>query len=302
MWNLFNPMLKRICFLFIVVWLLCSCSTKNLLISGVSYQSVRTDFNQPTKVPDEAKISVEYFFNDTGNIQPVVHNLTDGILTIDQTKSFVIMPDGHSVSYFDPNTYSTTEGSFSSQTNSTTLNLGAVTSVLGLGGPIGTLASGISLGTASTTGGYSQNTVTRVDQPIINIGPKGLIAMSKAYKINGIGRTSKNFNSFIDVPYNQSSIKFSVCISYSVDDGNTFEKLVTNFYVNSNINEPADMRNVSNAFNKIYSKKPDALAENMFMFIIPNNIESVTTDVMSDFLIHTNVNDSYLRGSLIDFQ
>ena len=232
----------------------------------------------------------------------MVHNLTTEIITIDQTKSFVIMPDGRSVSYFDPNTYSSTTGSFSSQTKSSTLNLGAVTSALGLGGPIGTLASGISVGTANTNGNYSQNTVIRADQPMINIGPKGVIAMSKAYSVKGVGKKGINYSSFTDISPTLSAIRFSVCISYSVDDGQSFEKLVTNFYVSSNINEKADMRNVSKAFNKIYITKPDALAENMYMFIIPNNIKKETTDVMDEFLIHTNINDVYLRGSLIDFQ
>ena len=295
-------MVKPICFTILSAALLCSCSTKDLLISGVSYQSIRTDFAQPTKIPDDAKIAVEYFFNGAGEIQPVVHNLTTEIITIDQTKSFVIMPDGRSVSYFDPNTYSSTTGSFSSQTKSSTLNLGAVTSALGLGGPIGTLASGISVGTANTNGNYSQNTVIRADQPMINIGPKGVIAMSKAYSVKGVGKKGINYSSFTDISPTLSAIRFSVCISYSVDDGQSFEKLVTNFYVSSNINEKADMRNVSKAFNKIYITKPDALAENMYMFIIPNNIKKETTDVMDEFLIHTNINDVYLRGSLIDFQ
>lgn len=301
-WNLCNPMIKRISLSFLTAALLCSCSTKNLLISGVNYQSIRTEFAQPSEIPSDAKIAVEFFFNYDGEMQPVVYNLTDEVMTIDQTKSFVIMPDGQSVSYYDPNTYSSTEGSFSSQTNSSTLNLGAVTSALGIGGPLGTLAGGISVGNSDTNGSYSQNTVTRIDQPKVNIGPKGRIAMSKAFKINGIGRSHFNTESYVDVNSKQSAVRFSVCVSYSVDDSNTFEKLVTNLYVSSNIYEKADMKNVSSAFNNIYKNKPDALVENMFMFLIPNNIEAVTTDVMYEFLIHTNINDSYVRGSLVDFQ
>ncbi|MDE6309910.1 MAG: hypothetical protein K2L81_06935, partial [Muribaculaceae bacterium] len=137
---------------------------------------------------------------------------------------------------------------------------------------------------------------------LINVGPKGVMAMSKAYSVSGVGRTSKYYDNFTDVSPTKSLVRFSVCISYSIDDGQSFEKLVTNFYVSSNINEKADMKSVSKAFNKIYANKPDALVENMYMFIIRNNIEKATTDVMDDFLIHTDINDTYVKGSLVDFQ
>lgn len=280
-----------------------SCSTSGKLsVSSVSYQSLRTDFAQPESIANDAKIAVEYFFNSKGEMQPVVYNLTSEILTLDQTKSFVIMPNGTSVSYYDPTIRTSTTGTYNSSTTGTTFNLGGITSALGIGGVLGTLASATTLGSSHTNGITRQNSVTITDQPKVYIGPNGCVAMSKAYAIDGIGFDAPRSNNIIDTPPNVSNVKFSVCVTYSFDDGATYDKLVTNIYVSSHITVPVNNRKVSNAFYKIYELKPDALAEHMYMFTIPNNIKTVTTDVMGEFLSHSNVYDTYIQGSLIDFK
>lgn len=280
-----------------------SCSTSGTLsVNSVTYQSLRTDFAQPESIANDAKIAVEYFFNSKGEIQPVVYNLTSEILILDQTKSFVILPDGSSLSYYDPTIKTSSTGTYSSQTTGTTFNLGGVTNALGIGGVLGSLANATNLSSSHTDGTIHQNIVTVVDKPHVNIGPKGSVAMSKAYKIEGIGSTSNLNNNVIDVEPKASSVKFSVCISYSFDDGKTYEKLVTNFYISSNISIPVSNRKVSQAFYSIYKQKPDALAENMYLFMLPNNIQNITTDVMGDFLVHSNIYDTFIHGSLIDFQ
>lgn len=283
--------------------ILSGCSTSGkLAVNSVSYQSLRTDFAQPKTIEPEAKIAVEYFFNSKGEMQPVVYNLTSNILILDQTKSFVIMPNGNSVSYYDPTVRTTTTGSYSSTTSGSTFNLGGITSALGIGGIMGTLASSTTIGSSQTNGIIRQNTVSITDQPQVNIGPKGCIAMSKAYSIDGVGWSAKSNGNVIDIPHDTSNLKFSVCITYSADEGVTFNKLVTHFYESSHITIPVQNRKLSEAFYKIYELKPDALAENMYLFTIPNNIKVVTYDVMGDFLTHSNVYDTYIYGSLIDYQ
>lgn len=280
-----------------------SCSTSGkLMVNSVSYQSLRTDFAQPKSIEKDAKIAVEYFFNSKGEMQPVIYNLTSSILTVDQTKSFVIMPNGNSVSYYDPTIRTTTTGAFSSSTTGSSFNLGGITSALGIGGALGALASATSIGSSQTDGIIRQNTVSITDQPIVHIGPKGSIAMSKAYSIDGIGWSAKSRGNIIDIPQKDSDIKFSVCITYSLDDGVTYNQLVTHFYESSHIIVPVDNKKLRKAFYNIYELKPDALAENMYIFTIPNNIKTVTTDVMGDFLTHSNIYDTYIYGSLIDFQ
>lgn len=283
--------------------LLSGCSTSGkLMVNSVSYQSLRTDFAQPKSIEKDAKIAVEYFFNSKGEMQPVIYNLTSEILTVDQTKSFVIMPNGNSVSYYDPTVQTTTTGSYSSSTTGSSFNLGGITSALGIGGPLGALASATSVGSSQTDGIIRQNTVSITDQPIVHIGPKGSVAMSKAYSIDGVGWSAKSRGNIIDVPHAEANLKFSVCITYSLDEGVSYNKLVTHFYESSHITVPVDNKKVSKAFYNIYDLKPDALAENMYLFTMPNNIKTVTTDVMGEFLTHSNVYDTYIYGSLIDFQ
>lgn len=281
--------------------LLSSCTSGKLLVSGVGYQSLRTEFAQPEKIPSTAKIAVEYFFNQDGEVQPIVYNLTSEILTLDQTKSFIIMPDGRSVSYYDPNVYTQTEGSFHSTTTGSSFNLGSIAGAVGVGGPIGQILDGINVGKSSTDGIIRQNTVSRTDQPSVNIGPNGSIAMSKAYKIDGIGQYMRLVSQVLDVKRDQSPLKFSICVTYSFDDGKTYDKLVTNFYVGTNLYETVSNKKISDAFNKIYAKKPDALVEPLYIFSLPNNISKQTYDIMGDFLTHSNVYDYYIKGSLIDY-
>lgn len=287
------------------VFVISGCSTSgNLLVNSVSYQSIRTDFAQPKSFPNDAKIAVEYFFNSKGEMQPVIYNLTSEIITVDQTKSFVIKPDGSSISYYDPTVHTSTTGSYDSKTSGTSFNLGGVAAALGIGGPLGALASATTVGSSNTNGVIRQNTVTRTDQPLVHIGPKGNMAMSKAYKIDEIGVVSlyNKYVDIIDIAPKKAGIRFSVCVTYSLDGGANYNKLITNFYVSSLISVPVKNKKVSDAFYKIYELKPDALAENMYIFTIPNNIETKTTDIMGEFLTHSNIYDSYIQGSLIDFQ
>lgn len=288
--------------LFACLCMITGCTSGKLSVNYVSYQSLRTDFAQPEKIANDAKIAVEYFFNSSGKMQPVVYNLTSDILIIDQTKSFVIKPDGSSVSYYDPTVRTSTTGTYSSETSGNSFNLGGITAALGIGGPLGALASATSVGSSHTDGTIRQNTISISDQPYVHIGPKGCIAMSKAYTIAGIGSSSQSRGNIIDVSDRDSNVKFSVCITYSLDDGNTYNKLVTHFYESSNITIPVNNKKVSTAFYEIYKLKPDALAENMYLFKMPNNIKVVTRDVMGDFLTHYNIYDTYIQGSLIDFQ
>lgn len=61
-----------------------------------------------------------------------------------------------------------------------------------------------------------------------------------------------------EISQQESPCHFSVCISYSFDGGKTFEKLVTEFYVESYINIPLKKEGmVSEALATIEQNKPD---------------------------------------------
>lgn len=296
--------------------LLCSCNNTTLLVRNVKYQSVRTSFAQPEAIPESAKLRVDYFLTPTGIIMPVLYNLTDEIMVIDQTKSFFVNTDGASTSYYDPTVRTETSTQFGSTTTGASVNLGAVAKAFGVGGAVGTIARGINVGGAQT-GGYSNTTTIMIaDQQKVNIGPHGSVVMSKQFEVNGLGFSKNQMwdGNYIDIEQKKSPMRFSVCVTFSADNGKTYDKLVTDFYVSSNIVAPVSNNKVSNAFADIYTAKPDALAENVFMFLINNNIgnvgnpmsaaiDGVSGDGKKSKSVPVNTNfNTYFQGVLCDWK
>ena len=74
-----------------------------------------------------------YVIDTDGSINAVVKNLTTEILTIDQTKSFFIDTNGTSTSYYDPTVTTTSNSSYSSETEGAAFNLGGIANGLGSG-------------------------------------------------------------------------------------------------------------------------------------------------------------------------
>lgn len=285
--------------------LLASCETTNLVVPSVKYQSVRTTFAQPDKLPENAQIGVEYFISSNGVIQPIIYNLTDEIMVIDQTKSFIVNTNGTSTSYFDPTVRTETTSVYNSTTNGASMNLGGVARAFNINGAAGSIMRATNVGTASTSATTNTSTVMIADQPKVNIGPRGSIAMSKQFKLEGVGRGTDTWNSdYVDASSTKCPLRFSITVTYSADNGVTFQKLITNFYVSSNIVVPVSKGIVSDAFASIYQRKPDALVEPVYMFLINSNLpKSTTTDWYSGVTTDvSNIYDTYTRGSLVDWQ
>lgn len=177
-------------------------------------------------------------------------------MTIDQTRSFFINSDGASTSYYDPNVKSTSETRFSSQTNGVSFGMGTLANAFGIGGIAGSLLGGLGLNSSSTSGNALTSTT-----------------YFKEYQ-----------------PY-----KFSEHISYSFDNGETYDRISTNFYSGSLIEIPVKKKQVNNAFRETYIQKSDALSEPAFTFNIEDNI---TSNDRAKFLIY----DSYAHGALIDYK
>lgn len=118
--------------------LLCSCSTaKKLQTTKVCYQSVQNLRPDLQPIPETAKIITIYTISDTGGLNIIVKNNTSGIIVVDKTKSFFISPNGTATSLYDPTIKTTTVTDLSSSTTGSNVNLGAVASALGIGGPVG---------------------------------------------------------------------------------------------------------------------------------------------------------------------
>lgn len=276
-----------------IAFILCACSEGKMVTSSVAYQSIRTTFKQPdltkNKIPDDAEIILVYSVSPDGDLSVGISNNTNEIMVIDQTMSFFIN-NGHSVSYYDPTVRTTTVTDLSSQSKGASVNLGAIGNALGVGGALGTVLSGINVGGSGTVGTSTQNTTIIADQPRVSLGPKGSGTMSKTFQIDGIGRNSlKDAGTANFYTKEDSYSTFSVCISYSLDGGDSFKKITTDFYANSKIFVPVTHKGMVNeALRSIFTTKTDALNENLWILYFNNNVPKAY--------------DSMVKGFLFDYQ
>lgn len=262
----------------LLIALLASCGSNRLVTNSVAYQSVRTRHMQPTPsspIPDNAKIAVAYSISEKGDVTAIVYNRTSEIMTIDQTMSFFVNSDGKSTSYYDPTVHTTATTDMSSATKGASVNLGSIAGAFGIGGALGQIASGINVGGSGTSGTAVTNTTYIADQPRVSIAPHGNGAMSKTFNITGIGKYALKGGAVSSplLTEQQSYCRFSVCISYSFDGGNTFDKIVTNFYANSMIVVPVEGHGkLNDALRKVYATKTDAINEQWWMLQFNSNI------------------------------
>lgn len=258
-----------------------SCGSGRLVTSSVAYQSIRTSTPQPTKespIPSDAKIAVAYALSPTGELTVVVYNRTSEIMTIDQTKSFFVNSSGESISYYDPTIRTESVTDITSSTKGVSVNLGAVSNALGIGGVAGKLAQGINVGGAGTSGTSTTQTVTFADQPRISIGPYGSGSMSKVFtepRVGSMFLTSAGQQSCVALSEQDSYCKFSVSISYSLDGERTFDTITTNFYANSCVVAPVQSKGrVNDALRSVLSSKTDALNEYWYMLYFNSQLGS----------------------------
>lgn len=280
---IYKKILYSLCF---ISWLT-SCSSGKLITSSVTYQSVRP-VNYKSEVPDDAEIIVGYSFTNKGEIVVVVHNNTDEVMIIDQTKSFLVNSDGKSISYYDPTVRVTSNTSSNSTTSGGSVNLGAIAGALGIGGKLGQIASGVNVGGANTDGFSTTNTTYFADQPQVSLGPRGMATMSKRYTVGNLGENFLCGLTELNNTYSASNsyCKFSVCVSYSVDNGNTFDKIVTDFYSNSLIVCPVRTHGqVNDALRNLLSSKTDALYEPWWIlhFNSGDLSRNTTTGAITDY-------------------
>lgn len=271
---------------------LTSCgSSSKLTTDKVAYQSIRTTHGKAPGINNDMKIYATYGFTADGELVAVVYNPTSEIMVIDQTMSFFVNTSGESKSYYDPTVRTTSVSDLSSKSNGASVNLGSVAGALGIGGRLGGLLGGMNVGGGTTTGQTVTNATYIADQPKVSLGPRSSITMSKTFQVTGIGSSGlKSTNAVMpNMSYQESTKKFSICISYSLDGGNTFEKMVTDFYVNSEIASPV-MRHgaVNDALRGIFIMKNDAIHEPMWFLHFVNNIASPS--------------DIQVEGTLFDYQ
>lgn len=261
-------------------FLLSSCFKSE--ITCIGYQSLRTTFKQPNinEIPNNAQIVLLYSLSEEGKLVVTVVNKTDEIMLIDKTMSFFI-EKGYSLSYYDPTIKSTTTTDWLSKEKGISVNLGAIGNALGIGGALGTALNGINVGKSNNKGTSTENTTINIDQPKIAIGPHASQTMTKAFLISDFG-DNMYLNKLDSTNYTKdnSYCKFSVCISYSLDKGNSFKKITTDFYANSRIVLPlSHSGKVNETLRHVFEIKPDAMNENLW-YIKFKNDSYLTFDTM----------------------
>lgn len=136
----------------------------SLMIWGIGTESILSDENMTINIEP-----IETTPKKNGKYQFTVQNKSGNNLYIDLTNSFKINSKGVAKPFYDSTVYSTSHG----KDSGASLNLGAVTNALGFGGAVSTLASGITMGSGSS----SVTQVTKTDQPILVVPPHSKVAL-----------------------------------------------------------------------------------------------------------------------------
>lgn len=132
---------------------------------GEMYQEKKVDVFYPLKVYEKFYVDCSY----EPHICFSVKNKQNKTLYLDLGNTFYVS-QGKPVCYYIPTASTTSSGS----SGGGSLNLGAVAGALGVGGAVGTLASGISVG-----GGSSKSTsTTTYSQRVIGIPPYATVQLS----------------------------------------------------------------------------------------------------------------------------
>lgn len=239
--------------------LLTGCSTYRPC-TQIDYLSIRpTIAVSESSIPEDASIIVYTILKPSGDVDVVVENLTDDVLTIDQTKSFFINNSGTSIAYYDP-TVRTSSNTVSSQSSrGGAFNMGGLASAFGIGGIAGTLLNATTIGGSNSSGNSSTYTTVVADLPQVSIGPRGKMALSKTFKIDF------PYSNYLEADPQNSPLKFAVSLNYSFDSGKTWEKITNNFYSNSHFKVDVYNRQTNDAIRKLIATKPNATLEPWFI-------------------------------------
>lgn len=262
------------------IYLLSSCMTgQKLVVDHVAYQSIRNTRNDLQKEPPSyAKIKVEFLIKPNGQLSVFVTNLTDRIMTVDQTKSFFVNTNGRSVSYYDPTirTSSTTE--IETKGSGIGVNLGAIGGALGIGGKVGQILNGMNVSGSKSKGESTTNSTITIEQPQVSIAPRGQIELAHTYTIDGVGKDAMKQVQPGTIMSQGHILDFSVTVSYQLEGESRLNKIVSNMYVSSMFNCPVSNKGkVNDALRTVLSNKTDALIEPWYFFHFNDNLDAEET-------------------------
>lgn len=269
--------MKRIRFILLmlivlIVGMLSSCATY-LDVKGIAYQSIRSkDKITRSQIPTNAEIIVAIGVDVYSNIDVEVQNNTDKIMVVDRTKSFFSNREGNSIPYFDPTVNVLAQSTTTGQTTGVSVNLGSVAKAVGVGSVAGTLLSGVNVGGATENATTTTNTTYIIDQPTASIAPHSKASMGRTFQeasfgIEMLADLAQHGNTELNNIYTPENC-FSTCnviISYSIDEGKSFDKVETMLYGNSIIvSLVTQTGHVNDALRTVYRAKTDLFDEDWY--------------------------------------
>lgn len=201
-----------------------------------------------------------YFITDNPAILFSIRNKTNQTIYLDLANTFYVTM-GQSTCFYIP----TSTTNLHSSSGGGSVNLGAVTGALGIGGAVGTLSNGINIGgsstntTSSTT--YSQRIIAVAPQSMVHLSPQYLFCNEMRKIFNGLWYyyvsssiasnsydycVSVNFPSKSDegpmmlgdnyrYSYENSPVKMSFFVAYSTSEQCTKENVLYSYFYLSDI-------------------------------------------------------------------
>lgn len=264
--------MKRL-LIFILGGMLFSCASPRL-VSDISYRSFRNQdsvkhrINSLQEIPATAEIAIATSISrKTNKVAITVYNLTDSTMAIDRTQSFFIYPD-RQTPYYDPSV--TTHTKTTGTGRGASVNLGAIGSAAGIGGPVGTILSGINVGGSRQSS--NSTTTYDIDQQLIYIPPRGHASMQREFDIKTI---------LSGAGFAQGNNFFGVCIAYSKDRMKSLQNFISTYTMNNLLIVPVRKEKrkyyLNEALRSIYTAKPDLFTEKCW-WIYFNNDNGKHTD------------------------
>lgn len=281
-------------FLGMLLVLFNACASKNYIIpQGVAYRSIHATNGTTieSEIPDTAKIIVKCWLdpmkNHTGRVSVFIQNNTDEVMVIDKAKSFFRNADGISQMYWDTEVKTHTTSSTTGGSKGLSVNLGSLT---GIG-----MLSGVNVGGGTSSANTNTNTTYDIDQQMISIAPHSgknigryfyVDAERFCYQFPSVIAEQKNAFTMMSFTPKNSSLNFGVSITYSLDNGQTFDRIDNDFYANSLIvSRPRQEGQFNEAVREIYVRKQDALQEPWYqLFFYSKHPKDEKTSMSSTFV------------------
>ena len=280
----------------VIIPLLCSCYTKQLEVTGIAYQSFRNTIGNKSlnDVTDKSKIIVMCNVDLKGNVDVLVTNNSDEIMTIDRTKTFFRDATGKSTAYYDPTIQTTTSTQTRGKNGGVSVNAGAVAGALGVGGALGSILNGVNVSGGTNSAVSTSNTTYTIDQPKAQIAPHSTANLGRVFFLDGIGISTlasaiqqANGSVFKTFTPEDTYTKCYVCVTYSVDEEKSYQKFETEIYANTLfVSKVENHGQVNEALRQIYSNKSDCFNEPWYVLHFLSNRKENNTKSQFNTIIN----------------